>query len=94
MKNPFGKTVKVEAPYAVYKSHRLPGWEWRVLQTHQIKANEVKNPYASWFCAVKSPFTYSSWEYGDTYIVDILDTAIAYLASSTPEWNKIYQVKE
>ena len=24
-----------------------------------------------WFVAAKSPFTYGSWEYGDTYIKDI-----------------------
>ena len=31
--NPFGKTRKVDEPYAVYRGHH--GWEWRVLKTYQ-----------------------------------------------------------
>jgi hypothetical protein len=32
---------------------------------------EAANPYARWFVAVKSPDTYGSWEYGDTYVSEI-----------------------
>jgi hypothetical protein len=68
MTNPYGKTRKVDDPYFTYK---LGDWEWRVLKTYQTPDNESKNDYARWFCAVKSPYTYDSWEYGDTYISDI-----------------------
>ena len=40
------------------------------------KTRPVENPYARWFCAVKSPNTYGSWEYGDTYARDVQSVAI------------------
>lgn len=67
-KNPWAKGRDVSQPYAVFSAG---DWEWRVLKAYQNPENEVNNPYAYWFCAVKSPFTYGSWEYGDTYISDI-----------------------
>lgn len=78
MKNLCRKERKVDNPYEVYRSHLLPGWEWRVLKKYQNPENEAKNEYARWFCAVRSPMTYGSWEYGDTYVKDILVTAKAY----------------
>ena len=39
------------------------------------KTRPVENPYARWFCAVKSPNTYGSWEYGDTYAHDVQSVA-------------------
>ncbi len=65
----FGKTVDVSKPYATFKNPK--GWEWRVLKRYQTRENEAKNQYAIWFCAVRSPFTNFSWEYGDTYVNDI-----------------------
>ena len=50
-------------------------FEWKVLKTYQVKVNEDKNPHAKWFCAVKSPHTYGSWEYGDTYVRDVKSVA-------------------
>ncbi len=41
------------------------------------------------FCAVKSPMTYDSWEYGDVYINEIKDVG-AKLIDSTPEWKEAY----
>ena len=70
-KNLCGKTRKVDNPYEVWKNVLLPDWEWRVLKKWQSPANEAKNKYARWFCAVKSPMTYGSWEYGDTYVSDV-----------------------
>jgi len=78
MKNPCRKTRKVDQPYEIYHSNRLPGWEWRVLKKYQAEEAETKNPYARWYCAVKSPMTYGSWEYGDSYVKDILEDAGAY----------------
>ncbi len=75
MKNTMGKTRKIDNPYMVYQSYDGT-WEWRVLKTYQSPQNEAENPYARWFCAVKSPMTYGSWEYGDTYIKDIKEQAV------------------
>ena len=69
MSNPCGKTRKVDNPYEIWKSADGT-WVWRVLKKYQSEENEAKNPYARWFCAVKSPFTYNSWEYGDCYCND------------------------
>jgi hypothetical protein len=69
-KNPFGKTRKIDDPY--YKIE-MPnsGWEFRVLKLYKTPANSLKDTYARAFCAVKSPYTYGSWEYGDSYVRDV-----------------------
>ena len=85
-KNKFGKTVKVDSPYARYK---LDGFEWVVLKTYQSADNEKKNSYARWYTACRSPFTYGSWEYGDAYINEIIGAG-AELVGSTPEWRDEY----
>lgn len=64
-KNPCGKMRKVNEPYEIYRS--ADGWEWRVLKKNQNPDKEEQNPYATWFCAVKSPFTHGSYDMGDTY---------------------------
>jgi hypothetical protein len=85
-KNKFGKTVKVDSPYARYK---FKDFEWVVLKTYQSADNEKKNPYARWYTACRSPFTYGSWEYGDAYINEIIGAG-AELVGSTPEWRDEY----
>jgi hypothetical protein len=67
-KNLHGKTREVSNPYLIIVQG---DWEWRVLKRYQSAENETKNPYAVWFCAVQSPNTFGSWDYGDTYISDI-----------------------
>ena len=67
-KNLHGKSRTVENPYHIIVAD---GWEWRVLKRDQSPDAERANPYARWFVAVKSPLTYGSWEYGDTYIREI-----------------------
>ncbi len=67
-KNERGKTRKIDNPYAIYRSHDGT-WEWRVLKAYQ--ADDSK-PYARWLCAVKSPFTFGSYEYGDEYCAVVL----------------------
>jgi hypothetical protein len=74
MSNPCGKTRDVEHPYEIWQSADGT-WEWRVLKKYQLEAREATNPYARWFCAVKSPFTFGSWEYGDTYVKDVKSQA-------------------
>jgi hypothetical protein len=65
---------KVDNPYEIWTTQD-ESWEWRVLKKYQTPENEAKNPYARWFCAVKSPMTLGSWEYGDTYVKDIKQVA-------------------
>lgn len=75
MTNTMAKTRKVNDPYEVYENPQLPGWQWRVLKKYQTPENEAKNPYARWFCAVKSPMTEPDYDMGDTYVTDIMDVA-------------------
>lgn len=82
----FGKTVDVSKPYATFKNPK--GWEWRVLKTYQSVKKERDNPYARWFVAAKSPLTYDSWEYGDTYAKEVEQHG--HLTSATDEWLKEY----
>jgi len=71
-KNPCGKTVDVNKPYEIW---RAGDWEWRVLKKYQRPDKEAENEYARWFCAVKSPFTFGSYEMGDCYVESIKNQA-------------------
>ena len=84
--NPFGKTRKVDDPYAVYRGHH--GWEWRVLKTYQRPDKEEGNLYARWLCAVKSPYTFDSFDMGDTYVSDVLNSGL--LVDADKEWEEHY----
>lgn len=64
-----GKTRKIDEPYETWRGPS--GFEWRVLKKYQTEKNESENPYARWFCAVKSNFTYDMWEMGDVYVSEI-----------------------
>jgi len=66
-KNECGKTRDVSKPYEIWKNNE--GFEWRVLKKYQIDDNK---PYARWFCAVKSPFTYGNFKLGDCYVSDVI----------------------
>lgn len=74
-KNLKGKTRKVDNPYETWVSCD-GSWEWRVLKHWQSPDGEDKNQYARVYCAVKSPYTYGSWEYGDVYLRDIMQNAV------------------
>ena len=67
MKNLCAKTRKVDDPYEIWQSPDGT-WEWRVLKKWQA---DDKKTGARWFCAVKSPFTYGGWEYGDVYTREV-----------------------
>lgn len=82
MANPFAKSRKVDAPYAIYQAPG--GWEWRVLKTYKQPANELKDQYARWMVAAKSAHTYGEFEMGDTYAQEILRHAR--LVMATREW--------
>ena len=77
------KSVNIENAHATYVNDRA-GWTWKVLKVYQKPELEKKNQYARWFIAAKSPNTFGSYEYGDTYINDILQ--YARLESATDEF--------
>ena len=70
--NPCGKSRPVDNPYEVWENQH--GWTWHVLKKNQLEKNET--PSSIWFCAVKSPYTFGSWEYGDCYKQDVVDNAV------------------
>lgn len=72
------KTRPTENPYRIYRSADGT-WEWRVLKAYKSDENA---PYARWFLATKSPFTYGSFELGDGYIADVKANGILVLISS------------
>jgi len=72
-KNLMGKSKDIEDPYAVWQGFGPFGeTEVRLLKVYQRPELELKNNYARWFVAVKSDFTYGSWELGDTYLKDAI----------------------
>jgi len=89
MKNLFGKSRKVDNPYATYK---LGGFEWRVLKTYQRKDKEDTNQYARWFTVARSPMTHGSWEYGDMYIEELMSMNPE-LTQATDEWRDSYGIQ-
>ena len=74
MKNLCRKSRPVDDPYEVWQNDH--GWTWHILKKYQNPDNVAKNPYARWFCGVKSPFTFGSFEFGDTYVSDIVSNAV------------------
>ena len=93
-KNSFGKSTKIDNAYATYRvENPINGmyFVWKILKTYQTKDNEKKNPYARWFVACKSPMTHGSWDYGDTYIKDIMEVK-PNLIDATDEWRFNYDV--
>jgi len=70
-KNQCLKERKVEEPYEVWKTAD-GSWEWRVLKKWQVDDDKL---YARWFCAVKSPYTFGRFEYGDVYVKEIKENA-------------------
>jgi hypothetical protein len=75
MKNPFGKTAKIDNPHMIFKSPD-GSWEWRVLKTYQTPEKEKGNRFARWYCAVKSPMTFGTFDLGDVYVADIKRFAV------------------
>lgn len=68
LKNSWGKTRPIDNPYLTIIAGE---WEFRILKAYQTYANEHDNEHARWFCAVKSPYTYGTFEMGDTYVHDV-----------------------
>ena len=78
-KNECGKTRDINNPYEVWECKMQLGLdvlniEYRVLKKYKNPKNEAADPFARWFTAAKSEATFGSWEYGDTYVRDIMST--------------------
>ena len=73
-KNPCGKMRNVDNPYETYTTANNL-WTWRVLKKYQAPSKEKANQLARWFVAVKSPHTHGSWELGDEYAKNVIDSA-------------------
>lgn len=69
-KNTCGKIRKTEKPYEIWFGR---GFQWRVLKKYQAPEAEKSNPYARWFLATRSPFTFGSFELGDGYVRDVVN---------------------
>lgn len=75
------KTAKIGTPYAIYVGG---SFTWVVLKVNA--PSKKPEGYATWFVAAKSPYTSGSWEYGDTYAVDVLSHGS--LVDATPEFSE------
>src|SRR5437763_13428667 len=67
--NPCAKTVTPETAYEVWQSYDGT-WTYFVLKKYQSPEKEAQNPYARWYCLVKSPIT-PNGEYGDVYVATV-----------------------
>ena len=84
-KNPLGKGKKVDDPYAIFKAGYF---EIRVLKTYKVAKNEEGDQYARWYTVAKSPMTFGSWEYGDTYRREVIENFS--LTYASPEFTEAY----
>jgi hypothetical protein len=71
--NPCRKTRPVDDPYEIWIGPG--GWEWYVLKKYKSPETEARDPYARWFCLVKSPIV-PDGELGDVYVRDIKRLAV------------------
>ncbi len=65
-KYPCAKRVPPEQAYEVWQSYD-ESWTYFVLKKYQTPEKEEANPYARWYCMVKSPAT-PKGEFGDVYV--------------------------
>jgi hypothetical protein len=71
-KNLCGKMRPANNPYEIWQAGN---WTWHVLKKYQTPEKEAANPYARWFCLVKTPIV-PEGELGDTYVKDITSKAV------------------
>ena len=86
MPNPFGKSRKIDNPYAIYAGG---GFEHRILKTYKVPKSEAKDPYARCFVAAKSDATFGGFDMGDTYKNEV--TSYFRLVAAEPEWLEAYR---
>ena len=86
MPNPFGKSRKIDNPYAIYAAGDI---EWRILKTYKMPKSEAKDPYARWMVAARSGATFGGFDMGDTYASEV--KSYGRLVAATPEWLEAYR---
>ena len=89
MPNPFAKTRPASAPYAIYSAGDMV---WHVCKTYQTPQKEAQNQYARWFVWAKSPFTFGSFEGGDTYRSEVIN--YGRLVAAEPEWQDAHNTRK
>jgi hypothetical protein len=67
-KNLCTKRMTPETAYEVWQNGIFTYW---ILKKYQTPEQEAKNVYARWYCAVVSPLTEKTFQYGDTYVREI-----------------------
>lgn len=70
--NPCAKTVKPEQAYEIWQSYDGT-WTYFVLKKYQSPEKEATNPYARWYCMVRSPATTARGDVGDAYVATVKD---------------------
>jgi len=85
MPNPFGKSRKVQNPYAIYI---CGDFTWHILKTYKLAKNE--DAYSRWFVAAKSDATFGSFELGDTYRSEVERFGV--LVAADPAWIEAYGI--
>jgi hypothetical protein len=65
--------IKRELPIEIWETPD-GSWRWEVYRKYQKPKGEASNPYARWFCKVKSPFV-PKGELGDVYVKEIKSVA-------------------
>jgi len=78
------KRRDVEKPWAIFEGG---DWEWRVLKNWQ---KDPEKEYARFHCAVSSPHTFGSYDIGDVYCKDILETVGVLLKSAHRDFLALY----
>lgn len=79
------KSRDVEQPWATFV-HDRADWEWRILKAYSLGKGSAKNEYSRFYCAVMSPHTFGSWEYGDVYVREVLEELKLRQVSSSDEF--------
>ena len=86
-----------EEPYAIFKNMGPFGnTEVRLLKVWQMPKTELKNQYAKWNVAVKSDYTFGSFDMGDSYLNDVvrnLDLTYAHELFKNQYWNYLHELK-
>ena len=65
--------IKLNKPIEIWQSADGT-WTWEIYRKYQKPEGEEKNPFARWFCKVKTPIV-PEGEFGDVYIREIKSVA-------------------
>ena len=73
------KTATIEKPHATFEGiGPLGPCVMHVLKTYKNPSSELKDVYAAWFIAVKTEYTFGTFEYGDRYKSECFDEIVRF----------------